>query len=391
MKDVRSFEGLHCTNCGAPLQGEFCHRCGQSVHSVLKPAHHMAEEAVETLLHIDSRILHTLPALFLKPGFLTLEYFAGRRVRYIAPFRLMFVLCLLAFFVLHWTADRATSHIGVFHPHAVSHDNRAFERAKTPAEVRAALRRQLAGIDQASHAVGVAGALMQLSQARQILQQQANQRLAELGAAPMPAASLAPPPAASAASPSAGESVGNEAVIPARPVHVAWLPAAVNARLTLMITRWRIIKHGDDQARKEAIRHWLDDFFGALPQTLFVMIPVFALLLKLFYLFKRRLYMEHLIVALHSHAFLFLCLLLGVGLDLLADVLIPHAHWVVHPLHWLERALVLWVLVYLLMMQKRIYHQGWPMTALKYWFIGWFYLWLLLGVLLVAALLGLAH
>ncbi|TAM19816.1 MAG: DUF3667 domain-containing protein, partial [Rhodanobacter sp.] len=95
MKELTSFEGLHCANCGEPLQGEFCHHCGQSVHSVLKPMHHMVEETVETVLHIDSRILHTLPALFLKPGFLTLEYFAGRRVRYIAPFRLMFVLCLL--------------------------------------------------------------------------------------------------------------------------------------------------------------------------------------------------------------------------------------------------------------------------------------------------------
>ena len=39
---------------------------------------------------------------------------------------------------------------------------------------------------------------------------------------------------------------------------------------------------------------------------MFVLIPLFALLLKLFYVFRRRLYMEHLIVALHSHAFLFL-------------------------------------------------------------------------------------
>ena len=38
--------------------------------------------------------------------------------------------------------------------------------------------------------------------------------------------------------------------------------------------------------------------------------PLFALLLKIFYIFKRRLYMEHLIVALHSHSFIFLSLLL---------------------------------------------------------------------------------
>ena len=41
-----------------------------------------------------------------------------------------------------------------------------------------------------------------------------------------------------------------------------------------------------------------------------VLLPVFALMLKIVYAFKRRLYMEHLIVALHSHAFLCLTLLL---------------------------------------------------------------------------------
>ncbi|MEY2113754.1 MULTISPECIES: DUF3667 domain-containing protein [Rhodanobacter] len=93
MKQLTRYEDLHCADCGVAMQGGFCHACGPSIHRVLKPMRHMAVEVVETLLRIDSRILRTLPALFLKPGFLTLEYFAGRRMRYIAPFRLMFVLC----------------------------------------------------------------------------------------------------------------------------------------------------------------------------------------------------------------------------------------------------------------------------------------------------------
>src|SRR3546814_7156605 len=51
-------------------------------------------------------------------------------------------------------------------------------------------------------------------------------------------------------------------------------------------------------------------YLGAMPATLFVLLPVFALMLKVAYIFKRRLYMEHLLVALHSHAFLCLTLLL---------------------------------------------------------------------------------
>ena len=47
-----------------------------------------------------------------------------------------------------------------------------------------------------------------------------------------------------------------------------------------------------------------------LPQSLFFLLPLFALLLKLMYIFKKRLYVEHLIVALHSHSFLFLSFVL---------------------------------------------------------------------------------
>ena len=46
----------------------------------------------------------------------------------------------------------------------------------------------------------------------------------------------------------------------------------------------------------------VDALFNVLPQTLIVLMPIFALMLKIAYWFKRRLYMEHLIVALHSHA-----------------------------------------------------------------------------------------
>ena len=80
------------------MQGEYCHACGQSIHSVIKPIHGMLEDTLDIVFHVDGRVLHTLPPLFARPGFLTLEYFSGWRVRYIAPFRLMFVLSLLAFF-----------------------------------------------------------------------------------------------------------------------------------------------------------------------------------------------------------------------------------------------------------------------------------------------------
>ena len=399
MKQLTSYEGLHCANCGAAMQGEFCHECGQSIHSVLKPMHHMVEETVETVLHIDGRIVHTLPPLLLKPGFLTLEYFAGRRVRYIAPFRLMFVLCLLSFFVFHLAIDQLTDKIPANGHPLVSVDSSVIETATSPAEVRKALQDELDGLQRARD-TGVLppNVLEQARVGEQELRQAANRRLAALGAAPMPAASLAAPPAAAAVNVTdtkPRDTLPKATEGESKPVRIAWLPDVVNARLTAlghqMQRNWRTFKHGDPAASAEAKQRMINGVFSALPPTTFVMIPAFAVLLKLFYIFRRRLYMEHLIVALHSHAFMFLSLLLITLVGMLSTWLRPHAAWTGYALGWLQAALILWLPTYLLIMQKRVYRQGWPMTLLKFWFVGWCYFWLLLFALTVAAALGMAH
>jgi hypothetical protein len=390
MTSLTNYEGLHCANCGASMQGEFCHHCGQSIHSVLKPMHHMVEETVETVLHIDGRIVHTLPPLLLKPGSLTLEYFAGRRVRYIAPFRLMFVLCLLAFFVFHVAidqiADRASTLMG--QQATVSLDQNAFKDATTPAEIRQEFQSQLNHLQAARDTGLLPGeTLKKLDSAAQDMRQLANRRLAELHATPIPAASATAPVARP--EPDATES---------QPLRISWLPEVLNARLARLghqlHTNWRAYKDNrdiDPAASAEAKQRMINGVFGMLPPAMFVLIPVFAGLLKLFYVFRRRLYMEHLIVALHSHAFIFLSLLLITLTGMASTWLRPHAAWAGYVLGLVQGALMLWMPIYLLIMQKRIYRQGWPMTLLKYWFIGWCYFWLLGLALLIAAVLGAAH
>ena len=375
---------LHCANCATPMQGEFCHRCGQSIHSVLKPMHHMLEETAETFLHVDGRIVHTLPPLLLKPGFLTLEYFSGRRVRYIAPFRLMFVLCLLAFFVGHLALGGMKLAFG---DDKVQVTSEAFKQATTPAQVDRALQQELTALDHTRNVPGV-GVLVgpKLDQARQQLRGQALKRRAELGDKGVVMLGDA---AADANRPDEPTDL-----LFNTPVRIGWLPDFVNASLTRTQQHMRaninaIDGHGENS--ELARERLLGELFAVLPQTMFLMLPLFAMLLKVAYLFRRRLYMEHLIVALHSHAFLFLALLLTISLTLARGALAPHAAWAASTLGWLEAGLLLWMPIYLLLMQKRIYRQGWPMTVLKYLGLGYCYIFLLAFALLAALMLTLAR
>src|SRR5262249_14735689 len=94
-----------CANCGATLTGEYCQTCGQkrfSRHDLT--LRHFAEHAIHEVTHLDSsKILRTLAALVFKPGWLTKEYLAGRRERYVNPIRLYLTISAV-FFLFAWSA-----------------------------------------------------------------------------------------------------------------------------------------------------------------------------------------------------------------------------------------------------------------------------------------------
>src|SRR3954462_15564443 len=88
-----------CENCGQPLTGEYCAACGQRHEPHVHTLGHFASEAFESVTHADSRLWRTLGYLLVKPGFLSREFFNGKRSRYLPPFRLYLVISLLFFVV----------------------------------------------------------------------------------------------------------------------------------------------------------------------------------------------------------------------------------------------------------------------------------------------------
>ncbi|MEO5817559.1 MAG: DUF3667 domain-containing protein [Gemmatimonadaceae bacterium] len=64
---------------------------------------HLVTEAFHELANVDGRLWRSVVALLSKPGFLTVEYFAGRRGRYMRPFSLFVLLNVAFFFVQPYT------------------------------------------------------------------------------------------------------------------------------------------------------------------------------------------------------------------------------------------------------------------------------------------------
>jgi hypothetical protein len=100
-----SARDIACRNCGADAPGTYCPACGQETTLALPKVGTFLREAAGRYVAFDGRMWRTLSALALRPGFLTREYLAGRRKRYVRPSRLVLVLAIVLFAVARLLAD----------------------------------------------------------------------------------------------------------------------------------------------------------------------------------------------------------------------------------------------------------------------------------------------
>lgn len=91
-------KGELCKNCGTPLEGWFCHSCGQNADTHHRSILHLTWEVIEGMFHLDGRLANTLPLMFFRPGKLAKDYMEGRIVRHVPPFRTFLVALLLFIF-----------------------------------------------------------------------------------------------------------------------------------------------------------------------------------------------------------------------------------------------------------------------------------------------------
>jgi rRNA maturation protein Nop10 len=242
-----------CRNCGAFAPDRWCPACGQETSLALPTARQFLRDAAGRYVALDGRLWRTLWALVAQPGFLTREYFAGRRRRYIRPARLFLVMSVLLFAALRVAIDVPTI--------------------------------------------------------------AADDSLVRVDTAPGTSAAAVPAPVA-AGTPSGAAPAGPREALVVMPglelrVDDAGNLTADGTQGRLGGELKRRLDRFNAMQRQDKIEHLL---LGALrygPYAMFVLLPAFALLLLLVYLGPRsryperpRRYAAHLVFAAHNHAFL---------------------------------------------------------------------------------------
>lgn len=387
-----------CRNCGDPTSGEYCPSCGQRKVDVQVSVRALVMEVLEDDFILDRRLPRTLGALLFKPGFLTVEHVNGRIVRYIHPFRLYLVssilfFLLLSFFSLQFVrramerdAESATAR-QESGPLADSLAALRVELADTarPDEDLAALRAReaellqrqrrahldsltqqvadlnaaLAQIDAVTTDTVIPGAVRSgIAGNRGMIQRQ-------LEAATERRQVLLEDTAAAAS-----DSRSVESGLDDRPLREVFNwdddPPTINFRLVPAIQPAidAQLQRIAAMTAREAVETLMGTFFNYVPTMMFILLPLFAAVLKLLYIRRRRFYAEHFVFLLHVHSMVFILAML----ILLVRRFVPSL---------VEVAVILWVLVYIFLAMKRVYGQGWLKTLAKYWTLGWMYFWIL--------------
>jgi len=102
MSHLKERNEKNCLNCGIHVKGRFCHRCGQENIEPKETVWHLVSHFFQDITHFDGKFFSSLKYLITKPGFLSKEYMIGRRASYINPIR-MYVFTSAIFFLIFFS------------------------------------------------------------------------------------------------------------------------------------------------------------------------------------------------------------------------------------------------------------------------------------------------
>jgi hypothetical protein len=110
MKKIKR-KNNHCLNCGAEFDDStnYCPRCGQENTNNYQSVKILMGDFLNNYFSFDSRFIRTIPPFLFKPGLITNEFVDGKRLKYAHPIRWYLVISLFHFFFFNLMVNSENS------------------------------------------------------------------------------------------------------------------------------------------------------------------------------------------------------------------------------------------------------------------------------------------
>ena len=316
-QEVETDKPEHCYNCGSKLLDEahFCMNCGQKRGNKRVSFFTLVNDFLGDFFSWDSKFFRSIIPLSVKPGFLTNEFIKGKKIRYIPPIRLYVFLSFIYFLILSATGGGER----LFSSDSGGKSIATISTTEgNSVETTSILELKDIEIGNEEEITSYRDSLYRIVQNdTDTIEHSQWSRFSN------------------------GWILLLSKVEPQEIIDSLGINTFFHQQLIYQSAKLKDNPH-----------KYVQDTIKNFSVLLFILMPVFALILKLLYIRRKFFYVDHVIFSFHYHAFIFLILLL----ILLAG-----------QLTWLVAILILYIWIYLFIALRKVYKQGFFKTLFKYW------------------------
>jgi Protein of unknown function (DUF3667) len=341
----------NCRNCGTFLgnpRGKFCPSCGQDTLNHPPTFFEFVHEFITHYVALEGKLWKTLWLLFFKPAELTREYREGRKQRYISPLRLYITASFLFFLLVKIAGFGSLFKVD-------DADTTATPTPLVPALVHIKVgetpsAQAPTNAKEATPAATATSATVETVKETSKGDTVSSKDAEKLNEAVKLAVEELVGEATETAKVAAEESAAQRKAATRR--ESKFTAANFGCQTESALCK-RIENHINskykDKTETQMLTVLKDGALNNIPYAMFLLLPLFALLTKLLYVGRGYYYGEHVVYALHIHAFTFFAMLM--------IALVPA---------WLAIWLPPVVALYYFIALKRYFGGGWFTTFLRY-------------------------
>jgi hypothetical protein len=273
----------NCLNCHIHVKGRYCHRCGQENIEPKESVWDLVSHFFRDITHFDGKFFSTVKYLFKKPGFLSTEYMTGRRAAYVNPIR-MYIFTSAFFFLIFFSFTKVDKSIIVSEAQINGKSFALIEGMDSLA------------FDSFTKNINKASGKPALPMTRSAFKKYFDSTVMMSGGIQF-----------------------TDTKYKSRAEYDSALASGKRkdnwVRRLLIYKQIELNKKYHNLGKEQAVKDFLNILLHSLPQIFFILLPIFALILKILYIRRKEYYyVNHSIFSIHFYIFSFITMLILFGL-----------------------------------------------------------------------------